>query len=92
MAPQQLLFPLPAATGKKESKRKSPALQRIKVDHELAKDRYYYHRRLKGVFPIDPAKRIVDVSPYRSLEEIPVKPRKYVSALIDLGYNVQLSI
>ena len=92
MAAQQLLFPLPAATGKKESKRKSPDLQRIKVDHELAKGRYYCHRRLKGIFPIDPAKRIVDASPYRSIDEIPVRHRKYVSDLIDYGYNVQLLI
>jgi hypothetical protein len=79
-------------TGKKVSKRKAPSVPVIKVNHELAKKRYYLHRRLKGIFPIDGTKREIDVKHYRSLKEIPVGPRWYVKQLIKLGYNVQLTI
>jgi hypothetical protein len=86
------LFPLPPITGKKPSKRKSPSFNRIKVDHTIAKQRYYSHRRLKEYFPIDGAKRMIDVSPYQSLEEIPKRPQKHLRILIDLGYNAQTTI
>jgi hypothetical protein len=88
---QPVLFDVPA-TGRKTSKRKAPSVQTIKVNHQLAKKRYYLHRRLKDVFPIDGAKRIIDVKPYKRLRDIPVGPRYYVAELLKLGYTIQLEI
>lgn len=89
-------------TGHRVSKRKALNLDRIKVNHEIAKDRYYYHRRLdKTIFMVDGATRIINCN-YKSLEEIPegtrgyndhkVGQRHYITQLIRLGYNVQYKL
>jgi len=85
---QALLFDLPAPV-EKQSRRKDPAFNKIEVNHEVAKSRYYYHRRLdKNLFRIDGALRSIDCD-FKSFEDIPVGPRFYVGRLIGLGYNVQ---
>lgn len=87
---QLLLVNIPA-TGKPISKRKAPSVDRIKVNHELAKKRYYYHRRLKYFCTIDGANRTIDV-PHKCFEDIPQGPRFYVGQLIGMGYNVQYKL
>lgn len=54
---------------------------------------YYLHQKMKEFgFVVDAPVRQVDVYPYRSLIDIPVGPRYYVSQLIKEGYNVQLRL
>ncbi len=101
MAAQLLLIDVPA-TGRKQSKRKALSLDRIKVNHELAKERYYYHRRLDPkLFKLDGAKRIIECG-FSCLEDIPegdrpygrhkAGQRHYVEQLVRLGYNVQYKL
>lgn len=78
-------------TGKVVSKRKSPAINRIKVDHEIAKKRYYLHRRINKRYPLDGAKRVLEL-PYASFDTIPKKDQKYITKLIALGYNIQFKL
>jgi len=96
-----LLFNVPA-TGTRQSKRKPASLDRIKVNHELAKSRYYYHRRLdRSLFKIDGATRIIECD-FACLEDIPegnrpygehkAGQRHYIRELVNLGYNVQFKL
>lgn len=88
--PQGKLFIVPA-TGAIASHRKAASINRIKVDHELAKSRYYYHRRLdRALFKYDGAKRIIECG-FASFADIPTKKKQqfYVAQLLKLGYNVQ---
>jgi hypothetical protein len=103
MAEQYLLFDLPP-TGEKRIKRKSPLLDKNKVNHAIAKDRYYHHRRLdKDLFDFDGDKRIIECKFFCTcLEDIPEGKRKYggkptgqrhhVEELVKLGYNVQFKL
>ncbi len=63
------------------------ALQKKKV----ADKRYYFHRRLKGKYQIDGAKRTIAL-PYKAFEEVPIGDRYYIGQLISLGYNIQLNL
>jgi len=95
------IFPDLPVTGVKRSKRKPANLERNKVNHEIAKDRYYHHRRLdKDLFDYDGDKRIITCKfPCSSLDDIPEGKRRYagratgqryhINELIKLGYNVQ---
>ncbi|HVW97519.1 MAG TPA: hypothetical protein VHA56_16215 [Mucilaginibacter sp.] len=79
-------------------------MEKNKVNHVIAKDRYYYHRRLdKDLFDLDPDTRIIRCKfPCRCLNDIPASQRTYrgeptgqryyISELIALGYNVQYEL
>lgn len=54
--------------------------------------RYYLHQVIKKSFPVNAISREIDISPFRSFNEIPVPERYYVGQLIKLGYNVQLKL
>jgi len=58
---------------------------------ERDKKRYYFHRQLKGKYPIDPDKMTIGI-PYDKFSEIPKGDRYYINQLFKLGYNVQIEL
>lgn len=85
------LFDVPA-TGHVVSRRKPASVDRIKVNHTLAKKRYYLHKRLVKAVTIDGAKRTIE-APYKSFEEIPRGNTKYyIGQLLKLGYTIQYKL
>ena len=88
---QQVLFDVPI-TGVKASKKKDPDLKINRINREVAKDRYWYHKNLpKDKFSIQGSKRIIKTI-YKSFMEIPVGERYWVNQLIKLNYNVQYEL
>lgn len=86
------LFPsIPVANVQPVKRHVPPAYHKV-VNKELAKRRYYYHRRIKAVFPIEGAQRTIDISPFQSLSELKPIYQKYINELIKLGYNFQTTI
>lgn len=98
------MFPDLPPTGHKQSRRKPADLQRNEVNHEIARDRYYYHRRLdRALFNLDGDKRIITCNFLcRSIEDIPAGGRRYrgeptgqrhyIEQLVKLGYNVHYNL
>ncbi|MGY4385668.1 hypothetical protein ACVWYN_002714 [Pedobacter sp. UYP24] len=50
--------------------------------------RYYFHRKLKNKYKINPDHWTIDI-PYSSFKEIPDGDRYYIWHLKRLGYNLQ---
>lgn len=104
MPDQYLLFDLPEPTGIKQSHRKPAGLDKNKVNHAIAKDRYYYHRRLdRALFDLDGDKRVITCKFLcSSLDDIPASTRTYggeptgqrhyITKLVELGYNVHYNL
>ncbi len=87
------LFDVPA-TGKKRTMPYASTREKLKVDRELARRRYYLHRQIQDLFNIEVngAKRTINIAPYKTFADIPVGYRFYVGQLMKMGYNIQFEI
>lgn len=91
MSNQPVLFDVPV-TGKKSNKRKPADLKINRINREVAKDRYWWHKNLpKTEFKVYASKRLI-ITSYKTFLDIPVGVRWYVSQLIDIRYNVQYEL
>jgi hypothetical protein len=87
---QPVLFDVPV-TGVKASKKKAAGLKINRINREIAKDRYWYHKCLDENFTVNGAKRHIKTT-YKAFIEIPKGQRYYINQLIKLGYNVQYEL
>lgn len=91
MYDQPVLFDV-AITGKKSHNRKPADVIINRVNREVAKNRYWYHKNLpKEQFKVKGSKRLI-ITTYKTFLDIPVGVRWYVSQLIDMNYNVQYEL
>jgi len=96
ITPALLLFDdMPVSKPAPKKRQLSPEGRKVRVDPEVAKQRYYFSkqlRKLNSVYEMDSQKLAMKV-PYNRFEAIPRgKERYYVSNLIRLGFQVQFDL